>query len=278
MIYFFHPSHALFSIPAPTLAISFVTFDFAAFIIQLIGGAWAGPTAPPEQQLKGVHIYMGGIGIQQFFICLFLGLAIKFQLDMARLERAGRIPEGPKRRWRRPLYTVYTTLGLISVSLRSHLPLRCHAPPAHKISPQHPTPSLPSTNYSGVPLAPHLLPPDRILLRHVRLQRPPEPRSLLLPSRRRPHVVRRAGLQRHASGPLPCRTRGRDARAVGNVQGDAPQATVEGVAGRGAGCEGLDTVQAVLVMWGAECCCSGWPGKSAVRRGVICFIFEHGWA
>ncbi|KAI1610971.1 RTA1 domain-containing protein [Exophiala viscosa] len=114
MIHFFIPSHSLFSIPASTLAVGFVSLDFVSFIIQLIGGSWAGPTAPAAKQLQGIHIYMGGIGLQQFFILIFVGFGVKFQREMLELERRG-VPA--KKKWRGLLYTLYTTLGLITVRI-----------------------------------------------------------------------------------------------------------------------------------------------------------------
>ena len=102
-----------FSIPAPILGTIFVLLDIVSFVIQLVGGSYAGPTAPMDQQLKGVHIYMGGIGLQQFFIFVFLGFAVKFQLGMASLERLGQAKYG----WKRLLWTLYGTLGFITVSL-----------------------------------------------------------------------------------------------------------------------------------------------------------------
>jgi len=112
LIHFFIPSHTLFSIPASTLAVGFVSLDFVSFVIQLIGGSWAGPTAPEAKQLQGVHIYMGGIGLQQCFICIFVGLAIRFQREMMEIERLGMPSRG---NWRPLLYALYTTLGLITV-------------------------------------------------------------------------------------------------------------------------------------------------------------------
>ena len=112
MANFFIPSHTLLSIPAPIFATGFVLLDFIAFVIQLLGGSWAGSTAPANQQLKGIHIYMGGIGIQQFFILMFLGLAVQFHSQMLELERRQAAREG----WRKMLFTLYASLGLISVS------------------------------------------------------------------------------------------------------------------------------------------------------------------
>lgn len=112
MVHFYLPTHSIFSVPAWVLSFAFVSLDFISFIIQLVGGSYAGPTAPAEEQMKGVHIYMGGIGLQQFFIFVFLGLAVKFHLTMARAERMGTAKAG----WRRLLWTLYASLAFISVS------------------------------------------------------------------------------------------------------------------------------------------------------------------
>jgi hypothetical protein len=116
MIYYFTPNRSLFSIPASNIAASFVALDFVSFIIQLVGGSMAGPDSPPEDQLRAIHIYMGGIGLQEFFIVVFLGLAVKFWMEMNKVEK-GAI-SGPLRqtRWRPLLFTLFGSLMFISVS------------------------------------------------------------------------------------------------------------------------------------------------------------------
>lgn len=111
MVHFFIPSHSLFSIPASTLAVCFVSF-----IIQLVGGSLAGPTSSVSQQMKAIHIYVGDISLQQFFIVVFVGFAMKFQLEMSRRERFGPPLAELKSRWKPLLFTLYTTLALITVS------------------------------------------------------------------------------------------------------------------------------------------------------------------
>jgi hypothetical protein len=111
MIYFFLPNQKIYSIPASVLSIIFVSLDFVSFVIQLTGGSYAGPTAPVAMQMKGVHIYMGGIGLQQFFIFIFLGLAVKFHLQMSGLQRQ----ELAKPGWQRLLFTLYGSLTFITV-------------------------------------------------------------------------------------------------------------------------------------------------------------------
>jgi len=112
LVQFFLPTHSLFSIPAPTLALAFVSLDFVAFVIQIVGGSYAGPTAPAAKQLQGIHIYMGGIGLQLFFICIFVGLVVKFQREMTHLQRFELPSKGD---WQSLVWCLYITLGLIAV-------------------------------------------------------------------------------------------------------------------------------------------------------------------
>lgn len=82
----------------------------------MIGGMLAGPTASNAEKMKGIHIYMGGIGLQQFFIVIFVGIAIRFHLEMQSLQRAGRFEFASKEGWERLLWAVYIGLVFITVS------------------------------------------------------------------------------------------------------------------------------------------------------------------
>ncbi|KAI1388042.1 RTA1 like protein-domain-containing protein [Hypoxylon trugodes] len=117
MIYFFTPSRQVFNIPAPTLAAAFVTFDFIAFVIQLAGGSMAGPTAPAEDQLRAIHIYMGGIGLQQFFIVVFVAFAVRFQFDMRRVHGSDSRHANGRSGWRPLLFTLYGSLMCITIRI-----------------------------------------------------------------------------------------------------------------------------------------------------------------
>ena len=76
---------------------------------------------PVSTQRTGLHIYMGGVGMQLLTICIFLALCIRFQIKIRRQEQAGLAAgqgihmkdfKSPIRA-RHPLYVVYTILGLI---------------------------------------------------------------------------------------------------------------------------------------------------------------------
>ncbi|KAJ6579164.1 RTA1 domain-containing protein [Mycena vulgaris] len=113
MIHFFLPSRSILGISGALLGVAFVTLDVVSFVVQLIGGSLAGPTAPESEVFKGIHLYMGGVGIQQFFIFIFLGLAVHLHRQLRALERSGT----GKTNWKPLLITLYASLGLISIRI-----------------------------------------------------------------------------------------------------------------------------------------------------------------
>jgi hypothetical protein len=115
MIQHFVPNHSIFGIRASTLSVYFVLLDIGSFIVQVYGTTMTGP-GPAATMLKGTHIYMSGIGIQEFWILVFLCFGIKFHRTMLQLERADQLPSD-KQNWKRLLYTIYASLGFITVRI-----------------------------------------------------------------------------------------------------------------------------------------------------------------
>lgn len=118
MIYYYLPTKSLLGMRASRLAICFVSLDIVSFLVQGLGGSLINNSNPPKTQLLGIHIYMGGIGLQEFFILIFTGFAIKFHVEMLRLEKTGQVPLG-RTGWTRLVYTLYITLALITVRFDS---------------------------------------------------------------------------------------------------------------------------------------------------------------
>lgn len=121
MIYFFIPERRLAGISARHYGIVFVTLDIIAFLVQLGGASLTTNTdAAPRTVLLGLHIYMGGIGMQEFFILWFLGLAIYMHQKMIRMEGNGQIGMGKLQTgrfsWRWLFYSTYFALVMITVS------------------------------------------------------------------------------------------------------------------------------------------------------------------
>lgn len=62
---------------------------------------------------SGLHIYQGGIALQQVFIFVFLALSVQFQRTLAK-----ETPSNKTTQAMRLLYTMYAVLALITVSPR----------------------------------------------------------------------------------------------------------------------------------------------------------------
>jgi hypothetical protein len=116
MIWYYVPEKRIWKLKPQLLAVVFVSLDIVSFLVQGIGGSMAGPGSSASQIQTGLHIYMAGIGIQEFFILCFFALAVKFQLRMQQLEKITSI-QGMPQRWRPLLYMLYVSLVLITVRI-----------------------------------------------------------------------------------------------------------------------------------------------------------------
>ncbi|CAF9916732.1 MAG: hypothetical protein HETSPECPRED_002994 [Heterodermia speciosa] len=91
MIFNFTSDARLAKIKAWRFGLYFVLLDIFAFLIQLYGAASASkPNLSDDKILRGIHIYMGGIGIQQFFVLVFTFLVAKFHLLLLRQSPSAR--------------------------------------------------------------------------------------------------------------------------------------------------------------------------------------------
>jgi hypothetical protein len=128
MIYFYLPQRKLAGISAQRYGIIFVTLDIIAFLVQLAGASLTTNTGTETKTvLLGLHIYMGGIGMQEFFILCFLGLTIQLHRIILRMERDGvlsleKLQQGAFS-WRWLFYSAYFALGMITVSVLGTLSL-----------------------------------------------------------------------------------------------------------------------------------------------------------
>lgn len=117
IVNFFSPTRKVWLFSPSTLALIFVTLDIVSFVVQLIGGGMAGPGASPESQRKGLNLYMGGIGMQEGFIVLFLGLVVKFHRDQLQAERSGRLAFNKIAGWRWMTWALYGCMLAITVRI-----------------------------------------------------------------------------------------------------------------------------------------------------------------
>lgn len=121
MVWFFDETQKLAKLSARRFGTLFVLLDIFSFIIQLIGAVpIALPKSSHNTQLLGLHIYMAGIGLQQFFILCFTGLMVTLHRRLIQQERRGvlldRLQNGSLR-WRWLFYGIYFVLLMITVSV-----------------------------------------------------------------------------------------------------------------------------------------------------------------
>jgi hypothetical protein len=117
VVHFYSPTRKVWFFSPSILAFIFVTLDITSFVMQLIGGGMAGPGASADSQKKGLKIYMGGIGMQEGFIVLFLGLVIMFNRDQLQAERVGRLTADKIAGWRRLIWALYGCLLAITIRI-----------------------------------------------------------------------------------------------------------------------------------------------------------------
>jgi hypothetical protein len=117
MVYFFVPEQRIWRIKGIKIAKIFVWLDILSFLTQLGGGVLITPGNSESTQMMGIHLYMGGIGLQQFCILVFTSIAVKFHLVMKQQEREHVILDGKPRNWRMLHYVLYASLALISTRI-----------------------------------------------------------------------------------------------------------------------------------------------------------------
>jgi hypothetical protein len=82
------------------------------------------PGNSPSSVMTGIHIYMGGIGLQQACILVFTSIGVGFYLNMRKKEgdltgngNPTQILDGRHRNWRPLLYVLFASLILITTRI-----------------------------------------------------------------------------------------------------------------------------------------------------------------
>ncbi|CAK7243880.1 MAG: hypothetical protein STHCBS139747_005410 [Sporothrix thermara] len=81
LVHNYTPYQKLWGLPASKFGFVFVSLDIIALVIQIYGAATAtARDIPTDKVLRSLHIYMGGVGVQLFFIfvCLVFGIKLWF--------------------------------------------------------------------------------------------------------------------------------------------------------------------------------------------------------
>ncbi|TAQ87507.1 hypothetical protein B7494_g4162 [Chlorociboria aeruginascens] len=122
MIHFFAPNRKIWGIPGIQIGKIFVWLDILSFFTQVGGGIMISPGASESTLMTGIHVYMGGIGFQQFCILIFTSIAIRFFFVMRKPERNLNVPahqvlDGRPTNWRSLLYALFGSLVLIMIRI-----------------------------------------------------------------------------------------------------------------------------------------------------------------
>ncbi|KAM0804159.1 RTA1 like protein-domain-containing protein [Usnea florida] len=113
MVYNFTTQAKIFGVKAWRFTLYFVFLDATAFFVQIAGAAMAsGDNVPDKQVLTDLHIYQGGVALQQFFILVFAAASIKFHQTFSRES-----PAAKKAQALRLLYIIYAVLALITLRI-----------------------------------------------------------------------------------------------------------------------------------------------------------------
>lgn len=119
MVWFFSQEERLGGLYPQRFGTIFVWLDIVSFLVQLAGAGMSSQTNTSSSIIQtGLHVYMGGIGLQEFFILGFSALMVQLHMRLLRQDREGvmlsRLQNGSLP-WRWLFYGIYFTLVMITV-------------------------------------------------------------------------------------------------------------------------------------------------------------------
>lgn len=113
LVYFLLPQKRILGMSPRWLAKIFVAADIVSFLVQAVGGSMLANTEGGETVITGQHIYMGGIGVQLFFVAIFGVVTVIFFRRVEQQIRAGIFTRNTA--WVRPLIWVLISVILLIV-------------------------------------------------------------------------------------------------------------------------------------------------------------------
>ncbi|KAH8703307.1 RTA1 like protein-domain-containing protein [Talaromyces proteolyticus] len=121
MVWFFDETKRLGGLSAQRFGSLFVWLDVISFLVQAAGALLSSSKDASDSTVQlGLHLYMAGIGIQEFFIVCFTGLLVILHRRLIRQEQRGvmleRLNNGTLR-WRWLFYGMYFALAMITIRI-----------------------------------------------------------------------------------------------------------------------------------------------------------------
>ncbi|KAH8888527.1 hypothetical protein GQ53DRAFT_795708 [Thozetella sp. PMI_491] len=126
MVHFYLPDQKVWFIKSHIMSKIFVWADVATFLVQAAGGSMASPGSDANTVKIGLNVYTAGVGLQEGFIVIFVGLMVIFHRRANEVDRQGsyRLPGDeqdevfvPKRGWKATTYSLYVVLALITMRI-----------------------------------------------------------------------------------------------------------------------------------------------------------------
>jgi len=112
LVHYYLPGHKIGGIRPQRLAVCFVLLDIVSFVVQGAGGSMANPSSSANIQKIGIHVYMAGIGIQEFFVLIFMILTIQAYRKLNRMSERDRPTN-----WRIIFSVLLASLTLITIRI-----------------------------------------------------------------------------------------------------------------------------------------------------------------
>ncbi|KAK0648568.1 RTA1 like protein-domain-containing protein [Cercophora newfieldiana] len=115
LVYYLLPQERILGMSPRWLAKIFVAADIVSFLVQAVGGAMLANTEGGEVVITGQRIYMGGIGVQLFFVTVFGVVTVVFFRRVQQRIRSGTLARDTA--WVQPLIWVLISVILLIVVL-----------------------------------------------------------------------------------------------------------------------------------------------------------------
>ncbi|KAL0568152.1 hypothetical protein V5O48_013846 [Marasmius crinis-equi] len=117
VVHYFVPEKRVAKLSARRMSLIFVLLDVFSFLIQGAGAILAQSHGDGEDTSNlvriGLRVYQAGVGVQEFFILLFLAVAIRCQVKLQAIDHE----QYRLTNWRKVLWPIYAALSLITIRI-----------------------------------------------------------------------------------------------------------------------------------------------------------------
>lgn len=113
IIHHYLPSRSLLSVRAHFIALPFLVFNGAAFVLEVVGATMMEKRNFEWERRNADHVHIGGLVVQMLVVFVFLGVLVRFWREMSGLKRRGVMGMG----WKGLLVAMFGGSGLILIQI-----------------------------------------------------------------------------------------------------------------------------------------------------------------